>query len=109
MIGILKPELLGETARLQLSQIRPFGAKDLREHSPEYSGYSFLPAGVWLADPEEAWEYVMMQKDYQHRIMICDRDDFAVLEMQEGQMLFPDVQTLEEFRQTQGHGGIRMA
>lgn len=78
-----------------------FGAKDL-EHSPEYSGYSFLPdgryaAGVWLADPEEAWEYVMMQKDYQHRIMICDRDDFAVLEMQEGQMLFPDVQTLEEF------------
>ena len=51
----------------------------------------------------------MMQKDYQHRIMICDRDDFAVLEMQEGQMLFPDVQTLEEFRQTQGHGGIRIA
>ena len=38
VIGILKPELLGETARLQLSQIRPFGAKDLREHSPEYSG-----------------------------------------------------------------------
>lgn len=30
VIGILKPELLGETARLQLSQIRPFGAKDLR-------------------------------------------------------------------------------
>lgn len=32
-----------------------------------------------LADPEEAWEYVMMQKDYQHRIMICDRDDFGRL------------------------------
>ena len=114
VIGILKPELLGETARLQLSQIRPFGAKDLREHSPEYSGYSFLPdgryaAGVWLADPEEAWEYVMMQKDYQHRIMICDRDDFAVLEMHAGQMLFPGVQTLEEFRLTEVHGGIRMA
>ena len=113
VVGILKPELLGETARLQLSQIRPLGAKDLREHSPEYSGYSFLPdgryaAGVWLSDPEEAWEYVMMQKDYQYRIMICNRDDFAVLEMQEGQMLFPDVQTLEEFQQTQEDRGMQM-
>ena len=33
----------------------------------------------------------MMQKDYQYRILICDRDDFAVLEMLEGRMIFPDV------------------
>ena len=36
VVGVLLPELLGEKERLQLSQIRPFGALDL--HSPEYSG-----------------------------------------------------------------------
>ena len=44
-VGVLRPELLGEKERLQLSQIRPFGALDLHGHSPEYSGYSFLPDG----------------------------------------------------------------
>ena len=106
-------ELLGEKERLQLSQIRPFGALYLHGHSPEYSGYSFLPdgryaSGVWLANPEEVWSYVMMQKDYQYRILICDRDDFAVLEMLEGRMIFPDVQSLEQFQQAQKDGGMEM-
>ena len=88
------------------------GALDLHGHSPEYSGYSFLPdgryaSGVWLANPEEVWSYVMMQKDYQYRILICDRDDFAVLEMLEGRMIFPDVQSLEQFQQAQKDGGWR--
>ena len=30
VVGVLLPELLGEKERLQLSQIRPFGALDLR-------------------------------------------------------------------------------
>ena len=47
----------------------------------------------------------MMQKDYQYRILICDRDDFAVLEMLEGRMIFPDVQSLEQFQQAQKDGG----
>ena len=102
----------GKSERLQLSQIRPFGALDLHGHSPEYSGYSFLPdgryaSGVWLANPEEVWSYVMMQKDYQYRILICDRDDFAVLEMHRGRMIFPDVQSLEQFQQAQKDGGWR--
>lgn len=113
MVGVLRPELLGEKERLQLSQIRPFGALDLHGHSPEYSGYSFLPdgryaSGVWLANPEEVWSYVMMQKDYQYRILICDKDDFAVLEMLEGRMIFPDVQSLEQFQQAQKDGGMEM-
>lgn len=113
IIGELKPELLGEKERLQLSQIRPFGALDVREQDPEYSGYSFLPdgryaAGVWLAGPEEAWEYVRMQKDYQYRVMICDRDDFAVLEIQEGKLLFPDEETIRRLRNEQGGQGMEM-
>ena len=50
----------------------------------------------------------MMQKDYQYRILICDRDDFAVLEMLEGRMIFPDVQSLEQFQQAQKDGGMEM-
>ena len=57
---------------------------------------------------EEVWSYVMMQKDYQYRILICDRDDFAVLEMLEGRMIFPDVQSLEQFQQAQKDGGMEM-
>ena len=71
------------------------------------AGWSYA-SGVWLANPEEVWSYVMMQKDYQYRILICDRDDFAVLEMLEGRMIFPDVQSLEQFQQAQKDGGMEM-
>lgn len=62
---------------------RGAGAPDLRSHEPQYSGYCFLPdgrytSGVWLCN---AKDYIEMQKDYQHRMMICDRDDFCVFEM----------------------------
>ena len=105
VVGVLRPELLGEKERLQLSQIRPFGALDLHGHSPEYSGYSFLPdgryaSGVWLANPEEVWSYVMMQKDYQYRILICDRDDFAGL-MHDCAKRFTDSELI---RKCQKHG-----
>ena len=40
--------------------------------------------------------------------LICDRDDFAVLEMLEGRMIFPDVQSLEQFQQVQKDGGMEM-
>ena len=112
--GILKPELLPEDAKLQLSQIRPFGAADLASNTPEYSGYSFLPdgryaAGVWLCSPEEVKCYVEMQKNYQHRVLICDRDDFAVMEIVEGKLVFPDEQTLREYLEGQEpDGGMAM-
>ena len=59
-----------------------------------FSGYCFLQdgkytSGVWLCGPEEAEAYVRMQMPYQHRILICDREDLAVMEVQEGQVIFP--------------------
>ena len=62
VIGILKPKLLPDSAKLQLSQIRPVGALDLKNHEPKYSGYSFLPdgryaSGVWLCTEQEALDY----------------------------------------------------
>lgn len=75
VLGVLKPELLPDEEKLQLSQIRPLGALPLENHEPQYSGYSFLEdgryaAGVWLCNEKEAMEYVEMQKSYQHRIML---------------------------------------
>ena len=37
-----------------------------------------------------------MQRDYQHRVLICDRDDFAVLEIVEGKLVFPDEQIVQK-------------
>lgn len=113
VIGVLKPELLPEEAKLQLSQIRPGNALSLENHEPQYSGYSFLPdgryaAGVWLCSPQEVLDYVEMQKPYQHRVLICDRDDFAVMEVVNGQMVFPTPEQMEGFRQEQKGGGMEM-
>lgn len=103
VLGILKPGLLTDEARLHLSQIRPDGALDPRQHTPKYSGYSFLPdgrytSGVLLCSEREAVDYIEMQKDYQHRVMICDSDDFCVFEMLEGKLIHPTPEALEEFR-----------
>lgn len=113
IIGTLKPELLPEEAKLQLSQIRPENALRLEDNEPLYSGYSFLPdgryaAGVWLCSPQEVLDYVEMQKPYQHRVLICDRDDFAVMEVVNGQVVFPSPEQMEEFRQEQKGGGMEM-
>ena len=112
VIGILKPELLPDSAKLQLSQIRPVGALDLKNHEPKYSGYSFLPdgryaSGVWLCTEQEALNYVEMQKPYQHRIMLCDRDDFCVLELQNGKLIHPSEKEMEAFRNPE-NGGMTM-
>ena len=48
-----------------------------------------------------------MQKDYQYRVLICDRDDFAVLEFVKGMLVFPDQQDLQKFLQ-KSEGGIQM-
>ncbi|MCD8197509.1 MAG: hypothetical protein LUE24_10165 [Lachnospiraceae bacterium] len=115
VVGTLKPELLPEEAKLQLSQIRPSGALDLETNEAQYSAYSFLQdgryaAGVWLCSAKEAADYVAMQKDYQHRVLICDRDDFAVLEVVDGKQIFPDEQTMEDNGSSQEPGaGMRMS
>jgi len=114
VLGILKPELLPEYARLQLSQIRPGGALDLKYYEPQYSGYCFLPdgrytSGVGLCSIKEARDYIEMQKDYQHRVMICDREDFCVFEMIAGQIVHPSPETVEAFhKERQEPGGMEL-
>jgi len=114
VLGIAKPELLSDHARLQLSQIRPADAVDLKSHEPQYSGYCFLPdgrytSGVWLCSTKEVQDYIEMQKDYQHRVMICDRDDFCVFEMIDGKLIHPSPEVLEAFfKEQQEPGGMEL-
>ena len=110
ILGIAKPEILSDHARLQLSQIRPSGALDLKSHEPQYSGYCFLPdgrytSGVWLCSPKEVQDYIEMQKDYQHKVMICDRDDFCVFEMIDGKLVHPSPEALEALKKDQQEPG----
>lgn len=37
-----------------------------------------------------------MQKDYQYRVLICDRYDFAVMEIVQGEVVFPREQDFKE-------------
>ena len=109
VLGIAKPEALSGQARLQLSQIRPIGALDLKSHEPQYSGYCYLSdgrysSGVWLCSPKEVQDYIDMQKDYQHRIMICDREDCCVFEMVEGKLVYPTQEILDAYWQGQADG-----
>ena len=104
VLGVLRSELLPDEEKLQLSQIRPSGALPLENHEPQYSGYSFLEdgryaAGVWLCNEKEAMEYVEMQKPYQHRIMLCDRNDFCVWEVRDGRQVYPTQEALDQMRQ----------
>jgi hypothetical protein len=110
VLGILKPELLPDSAKLQLSQVRPIGAMNLKSHEPKYSGYSFLPdgrytAGVWLCSEQEVMDYIEMQRPYQYRVMICDRNDYCVFEMIDGKLVHPQPEVMEEFCKD---GGMNM-
>ncbi|MGI1660253.1 MAG: hypothetical protein ACRKFN_15035 [Desulfitobacterium sp.] len=113
ILGIAKPEILSDHDRLQLSQICPSGALNLKSHEPQYSGYCFLPdgrytSGVWLCSTKEVQDYIEMQKDYQYRVMICDRDDFCVFEMVDGKLVHPSQEDLEAFKKRQEPGGMEL-
>lgn len=94
ILGIAKSEVITDHARLQLSQIRPSDALDLKGHEPDFRGNCFLPdgsytSGVWLCSIKEVQDYIEMQKDYQYRIMVCTKDDFCIFEMLDGKVVHP--------------------
>ncbi|MDL2293786.1 hypothetical protein LJC60_04060 [Ruminococcaceae bacterium OttesenSCG-928-D13] len=99
VVGTLKPELLPDSARLHLSQIRPGG--NPAPSSPEFFGYCFLSDGHYssatpLKDAKEAVDYAHMQMPYQHRILVCDRNDHAVIEILEGKLEHPSWEQMEQ-------------
>ncbi len=82
VMGIVRPEELTDQARLQISRITPcYGCRDGREAA--YRGVAFLPDGrftdgVYLDNWRAVMAYVGLQKEYQYRIEIYDRQDQCV-------------------------------
>ncbi len=94
MIGILKPEMLPESAKLQLAKIRPMGALSLDSNTPQYSTQVFTPAGrhdsgVRLCTLAEVWNYIGMQMSYQHRVTVCDSSGRCIIELLDGKISHP--------------------
>jgi hypothetical protein len=98
IVGTLKPEHLPDAARLTLSQVTPYReAKRPEARAPGreiFTGYCFLPdgrysAGVRLDGPEEIRAFLELQAPYQHRVLICDSDDYGVLEAADGKIIYP--------------------
>lgn len=94
LIGILKPELLPESAKLQLAKVRPMGALSLESNTPQYFTQVFTPAGghdtgVSLCTMPEVWDYIKMQTPYQYRVTISDRSDRCILELLHGEISYP--------------------
>ena len=64
---------------------------------------------AWSLQHKEVRDYIEMQKDYQHRVMICDREDFCVFEMIAGQIVHPSPETVEAFhKERQEPGGMEL-
>jgi hypothetical protein len=112
VLGIAKPEVLSEKARLQLSQIHPPDSEISKE--PEFFGYCFLPngrypAGVPLSDELEVRGYVDIQRVYQHKLMICDQDDCCVLEIIDGKIIYPTQEILKAHqKEKEQNGGMEL-
>lgn len=112
VLGIAKPEVLSDMARLQLSQIRPLDSEIPKV--PEFFGYCFLPngryaAGVPLSDELKVREYIDIQRAYQHKLMICDQDDCCVLEIIDGEIIYPTPEILEAHqKEKEQNGGMEL-
>jgi hypothetical protein len=90
VLGTLRSELLPDSAKLQLSQVRPGGFG--RSEAVKYRGYCFLPsgrysAGVRLGSGEEAVAYVKLQLPYQWKILVCNALGGVVLELKNGKIV----------------------
>lgn len=106
VIGIPKPGCLPERVLLQLSQIAPEAKGD---RDKLYRGYAFLADGryvgaVYLQGEAAAMEYVALQSPYQYRVMLCDSDDYSVLEVIEGKVIFPAEEAIQEYLETMRRG-----
>lgn len=104
VVGELNPERISEKDCLMLGLVKPVEdtgvLKGKRNH---FYGYCFLrnetyQGAVHLCSEKELEAYVRLQSKYQYRVMICDTSDYIVLEVEEGTVVFPTKEMLENER-----------
>lgn len=96
VLGVLKKEFIPKQFKQDMARI-PVNRTIER---PVYYGFAmdrqgYHPAGTPLADISDVEEYISLQKDIQHEIRITDTDDCLLLKMVEGELIFPDRETME--------------
>ena len=95
ILGVLKPGSITEKDKLMLALIKPVTEETTEELG--FWGYCHLKNGTYLKpvrlDSErELRAYVSLQKNYQSRVMVCDDEDYIVLDIQDGRLAFPDME-----------------
>ena len=106
VVGIPKPGHMSAPELLHLSQITP----DIKgDREKLYRGYAFLEDGryvgaVYLQGEAAAMEYVALQAPYQYRVMLCDSDDYSVLEVLDGKVIFPAEEAIQEYLEMKRRG-----
>lgn len=61
-----------------------------------FLGYCYLPdetypSPVHLKGIEQVRSYITIQLPFQHRLVICDSEDYRIFESLEGKVIFPPV------------------
>ena len=97
ILGVLKPEYITEKDKLMLALIKPVEERNREDIG--FWAYCYLKNGTYqrpvrLYSKRELEAYVRLQKTYQNRLMVCDSDDYIVLEIQEGRLIFPTTEHL---------------
>ena len=103
-IGILKPEYLTDEMRIKLAKITPFHNDNSKKDEEQFDGYCYLGDGkytprVSLYGADEVKKYIESQMDYQHRLVICDKDDHCVFESVDSKIIFPTQENIENHQE----------
>jgi hypothetical protein len=106
-IGVLKPECITNEIRIELAKISPIRYEHLTQDAEQFDGYGYLGNGKYtprvpLFGMDEVKKYIGYQKVYQHRLVICDKDDCCVFESVDGDIVFPAQEDIEN------HQGMEM-
>lgn len=64
-----------------------------------FLGYCYMvdetyPAPVHLRGIQSVKSYILLQLPLQHRVIICDEDDYRVFESLDGKVIFPSINDL---------------
>lgn len=100
ILGVLKTEFITEKDKLMLALIKPITEKNVEEFA--LWGCCYLKNGthqklIRLSSERELRAYISLQRQYQSRIMVYDEEDYIVMDIQEGRVIFSDMeQTLRE-------------
>lgn len=96
ILGVLKKEWVPSAFKRMAADICITSCR-----TPEFYGYVLDKTGYHsqatpLADIRDVEEYITLQKEIQHEIRITDTDDCLLLKIQEGQLIYPLMETMEQ-------------